>query len=79
MSHSCRLVPVYPLVLLLFISFTTQTRSHAAPRQNGVDLTYADSLKALLRRHNPDTSQVNQLILLSDYYLSRHKEIGSKE
>jgi two-component sensor histidine kinase len=66
-------------VVLLLISFTTQARARAAPPQNGVDLTYADSLKALLRRHNPDTSRVNQLILLSDYYLSRHKEIGSKE
>jgi hypothetical protein len=79
MSHSCRPVPLYLFVALLLISFTTRARPNAPFRQAGVKQTYADSLKGLLRQHNPDTSQVNQLLVLSDYYLSRHREIGDKE
>ncbi len=79
MSHSCRLVRLFPLVVLLLISFTARARSNAPFGQPGVEPTYADSLKGLLRQHNPDTSQVKQLLLLSDYYLSRHREMGDKE
>jgi two-component sensor histidine kinase len=79
MSHSCRPVPLYQFVVLLLIGFTTQAGANAPFSRSEVNLTYADSLKGLLRQHSPDTNQVKQLILLSEYYLSRHKEIGDKK
>jgi hypothetical protein len=79
MSHPCRPVPLYLLVVLLLTGFTTRARSNAPFHQPRINLTYADSLKGLLRQPHPDTNHVKQLLLLSDYYLSRHREMGDKE
>jgi two-component sensor histidine kinase len=79
MSHSCRPVPLYLLVVLLLTGFTPRARPYAPFDQPDVSLTYADSLKRTLRQHHPDTNQVKHLILLSEYYLNRHKEFGDKK
>jgi len=79
MSHSRRPVRLFPLVVLLLTAFTTRAQSCAPAGYPAVSPMYADSLKGLVRQNNPDTNRVKQLILLSEYYLSRHKEIGDKE
>ncbi len=79
MSHSCRPVRLFLLVVLLLVGLTTRAQRCAPAGYPAVSPLYADSLKGLVRQHPPDTGRVNQLILLSEHYVNRHKEIGDRE